>query len=188
MTAVRQGLFLLGLGFLAMLVSHAWWEGNMATHMGGQIPLLVLWGGVLTVYLRRMYPSLDAWGQRYRASLFLFALFTLGLWMVPRLLDASVHAFDMALLKWLSLTLAGTVLVLSWRHLPWLLRAVLQLEAIATLLRLGWLYLEAPQRYCVSYGLDDQRSLGILLMVYAAIYGGGMGVRALLGRPADAEK
>ena len=154
----------------------------MAKHMGLLIPLLIIWGGGVALRLRRHQPGLVEWGRRYRVSLLLFGIFTLLLWMLPRLLDASLYVRDMAVLKWLTLPLAGAALVLSWRHLPWLLRAVLHLEVIATLLRLGWLYLVAPQEYCVSYGIDDQQHLGYLLIAYAAVYGGMLGLRSLFGR------
>ena len=173
---------LLGLAYLGMLLSHAWWESGMAMHMGVLLPLLSVWGGAMVLHLRRRRAWLTQWGRRYRVSLLLFAIFTLSLWMLPRLLDASLYALDMAALKWLTLPLAGAALVLCWRALPWLLRAVLQLEAIATLLRLGWLYLVAPQTYCVSYGIDDQQRLAYLLIVYAAVYGGVLGLRVMFGR------
>lgn len=153
----------------------------MTMHMGLLIPLLIVWGGSVALRLRRQQPGLAAWGRRYRASLLLFGIFTILLWMLPRLLDASLYARDMAVLKWLTLPLAGAALVLCWRHLPWLLRAVLHLEVIATLLRLGWLYLVAPQEYCVSYGIDDQQHLGYLLIAYAAVYGGMLGLRVMFG-------
>lgn len=182
MIEAKHAALLLGIAYLGMGVSHAWWESSMSTHMGALIPLLIAWGGAVALLLRRQQPQLAAWARRYRASLFLFAFFTLSLWMLPRLLDASLYALDMALLKWLTLPLAGAALVLCWRHLPWLLRAVLHLEAIATLLRLGWLYLVAPQEYCVSYGLDDQQHLGYVLIAYAAVYGGVLGMRVMFGR------
>jgi hypothetical protein len=72
-----------------------------------------------------------------------------------------------------------------------ILRAVLHLEAIATLLRLGWLYLLAPQRYCVSYGLDEQQLLAYVLLGYGTAYAAWLGARVMLGqdhpRPAASE-
>lgn len=182
MIEAKHAALLLGIAYLGMGLSHAWWESSMTLHMGALIPLLIAWGGAVALLLRRQQAGLTAWARRYRVSLFLFAFFTLSLWMLPRLLDASLYALDMALLKWLTLPLAGAALVLCWRHLPWLLRAVLHLEAIATLLRLGWLYLVAPQEYCVSYGLDDQQHLGYVLIGYAAVYGGMLGLRVMFGR------
>jgi hypothetical protein len=156
-------------------------ESSMALHMGIQIPLLVVLGGVAGSFLRRRFPQLRVFSQRYRTSLLLVALFTFGLWMLPRLLDAALHEPVYALLKWLSLPVAGIALVLSWRHLPFVLRGVLHIEALAMLLRLGWLYLIAPQRYCVSYVIDDQVILGYLLLSYGALYALLLVIGVMLG-------
>lgn len=161
---------LLLLAILGMLALRHAFESSMALHMGVQIPLLVVLGGLTVDLLRRRYTWLLGFSQRYRTSLLLAALFIIGLWMLPRLLDAALHQPVYALLKWLSLPMAGMALVLSWRYLPFVLRGVLHIEALAMLLRLGWLYLIAPQRYCVSYLLDDQSILGYLLLSYGAVY------------------
>jgi hypothetical protein len=143
------------------------------------IPSLIIWGGCGALLLLRTRPWVSEWGLRYRYSLLWFTLFGIMLWMLPRLLDASLYVPTLSVMKWLTLPLAGIALVLCWRHLPWLLRAFLHLEAIATLLRLGWLYMAAPQEYCVSYGIDDQNRLGYLFLVYATVYGGMLGLRVM---------
>ncbi|TDX99629.1 hypothetical protein [Thiohalophilus thiocyanatoxydans] len=171
-----SGGLALGL-LLALLISRPWLEAGMAWHMGVQIPLLVVVGALLAGHWRaRLSPPGI---RRYRATLLLFALFTLALWMLPRLLDAALHQLPVELAKWFSLPLAGAALRLAWPHLPVILRGVLHLEAIATLLRLGWLYLQAPERYCVSYGIGDQQSLGYLLVIYGALYGGLLAIKIL---------
>ena len=191
MNAYRKQLFMLCLVLILMLLSRAGWQAHMVLHMAGQLPLLVILGGLFALNQRREHAGLFSWGRRYRTSLLLFALFTLSLWMLPRLLDGALHQWDIALLKWLSLPLAGAALVLCWQHLPVILRAVLHLEAIATLLRLGWLYLLAPQRYCVSYGLDEQQLLAYVLLGYGTAYAAWLGARVMLGqdhpRPAASE-
>ena len=164
-----------------LIITHHMLEASMATHMAVQIPLLVFGGALCALLLQTHAPRLKRFGQQYRISLILFVLFTLGLWMLPRLLDASLHQTNFAFLKWLSLPLAGMALILCWRHLPFVLRGILHLEALATLLRLGWLYLIAPQRYCVSYGIDNQQQLGHVLLAYATIYGVFLTARVMLG-------
>lgn len=153
-----------------MLIGRHELESSMALHMAVQIPLLAILGGVLAQVSRQRYSTLAVFGMRYRTSLLFYALFTFSLWMLPRLLDAALHEPVVAMMKWLSLPLAGMALLLSWRHLPFVLRGLLHIEALAMLLRLGWLYLIAPQRYCVSYGRDDQLLLGYVLLCYGAIY------------------
>jgi len=182
LSKMSRASLLLVLVYPGLLSSHAWWESGMTRHMGLLIPILILWGMGVSLLLLRARPSLVDWGRRYRISLLLFALFTIMLWMLPRLLDASLYQLDMASLKWLTLPLAGMALGFCWRHLPWLLRAVLQLEAIATLFRLGWLYMAAAQEYCVSYGIDDQQNLGHLLIAYATVYGSVLGLRLIFGQ------
>lgn len=164
---------------LFLLVSRPWLEAGMLWHMGLQLPLLVLLG-VLAVDSVSQSPLIGALTRRYRAALLLLALVTFGLWMLPRLLDAALHQPQVEIAKWLSLPVAGAALRLGWPQLPSVLHGVLHLEFIATLLRLGWLYLQAPERYCVSYGIADQQSLGFLLLVYAGVYGLLLGVRVLL--------
>ncbi len=174
------GLLLL-LGVL--LLTRRSWETSMTFHMAVQIPLLVLLGILLGRYLKqRCATTMFQWIRRYRATLLLLALFILGSWMVPRLLDTALHQPVIAIAKWLTLPLAGVALQLSWRQLPVVLRGVLHLEAVASLLRLGWLYLQAPDRYCVSYDLDDQQTLGYVLIIYAVLYGGLLALRVMFGQ------
>lgn len=174
------GLLLL-LGVL-LLTRHSW-ETSMTFHMAVQIPLLVLLGILLGRYSRQQCATtMFQWIRRYRATLLLLALFILGSWMVPRLLDAALHKSVIEIAKWLTLPLAGVALQLSWRQLPVVLRGVLHLEAVASLLRLGWLYLQAPDRYCVSYDLDDQQTLGYMLIIYAILYSGLLALRVMFGQ------
>ncbi len=177
----KSKLTLLCTVFAALWFAQHWMQASMVLHMAVQIPALVVLGGMLSVLLQQQHVRLTHWGKHYRTSLLLFALFTVGLWMLPRLLDNALHDPIVALLKWLSLPLAGMALMLSWRHLPFVLRGVLHLEALATLLRLGWLYLIAPQRYCVSYLLDEQQRLGYVLLGYGAAYAILIAVRVLFG-------
>lgn len=169
-------LFLLMIGFRQRL------ESSMTSHMGLQIPLLVILGGFFISVLIDFYPRLTKIGKQYRTSLLLFAFFTISIWMLPRMLDASLHESNIAIIKWLSLFLAGITLVLCWKHLPFILRGVLHIELLATLLRLGWLYLIAPQRYCVSYLIDDQKILGYLFLSYGVIYGLWLGFNIMFGK------
>lgn len=165
-----------------MLLARRSWEASMTFHMALQIPLLVLLGILLGRHLKQRYATGLWWIRRYRATLLLLALFILGSWMVPRLLDAALHRPAIAFAKWITLPLAGMALTLCWRQLPVVLRGMLHLEAVATLLRLGWLYLQAPERYCVSYDLNDQQTLGYLLIIYAVVYGGLLALKVMFGQ------
>lgn len=182
MMQYKTKLILLTLYVVAMFYFRHWLTASMTLHMAVQIPMFVVLGIFLVLILQQRYSRLKYFGQRYRYSLLLFTLFTFGLWMLPRLLDASLHYADIAVMKWLTLPLAGMALVLSWQHLPFVLRGILHLEALATLLRLGWLYLIAPQRYCVSYVLDDQTRLGYVLLGYGIMYGILLAANIMFGR------
>jgi len=184
---IKRVSVLLAMVYACLLLARAWLESSMTMHMGVLIPALLIWGGCGSLSLLRARPWVTEWARYYRYSLLCFALFGMLLWMLPRLLDASLYEPLPSVLKWISLPLAGMALVLCWTHLPWLLRAVLQLEAIASLLRLGWLYMAAAQEYCVSYGIDDQQHLGYLLIVYAMAYGGVIGLRLMFGTRNNAD-
>lgn len=151
----------------------------MVTHMAVQLPLLLIVGGYAMVMLQQSYPRLTKTARRYRSPLLLLALFTLAIWMLPYLLDLALHRAEVEIIKWLSLPLAGMALVMSWQHLPVVLRGVLHVEAIATLLRLGWLYLIAPERYCVNYLIGDQVLLGYLLLCYGMLYALYLGYKVM---------
>jgi len=49
-----------------------------------------------------------------------------------------------------------------------IVRGVFVVECIATLFRLGWLYLISPERLCNLYLLEDQQQLGQWLMLIGA--------------------
>jgi hypothetical protein len=149
--------------------------------MAIQIPSLIFIGVLAGKILQANYPKLISFSKQYRVSLLLYLIFTLVIWMLPLTLDLALHRLDVTIIKWLSLPLAGMALVISWPHLPFVLRGVLHVEAIATLLRLGWLYLIAPERYCVSYLIGDQVILGYTLLLYGFIYMFYLGFIMLFG-------
>ena len=152
----------------------AFFQQRMSTHMLIQMPLLValgIWGGRIwrrqaiaegrTVHMIRVY----------RASGILLAIFSLMTWMIPRMLDWAVESASVDALKVFSLVcFAGIPLGLCWPEIGGAVRGVVHLEALATLARMGWIYLETPQRLCSRYGLDEQRLTGQLLLILALIY------------------
>lgn len=162
-------------GLLAVLL---WLPGlggtlkhSMLTHMGVQVSLLVVAGHGLGRAWLAHHPEHMQAVRPYRWALLLMAVFTLMVWMVPRLLDLAVDRPEIDLVKALSLVLcAGLPLAWAWPQLPAVAQGVLHLEALATLWRMGWLYLDSPSRLCVRYGLADQHSLGRGLMAAGAVY------------------
>lgn len=142
----------------------------MVLHMLFQIPLLVLAGWILTTALPRRFCKAVAPWNAYGISGILLASLTGSVWMLPRMLDAAVDDFSIALVKWISVPfLIGMPLALSWPRAGFVVRGVFLLELIATAFRLGWLYLVSPVRLCNSYLLDDQQRLGWLLLAIGVV-------------------
>jgi hypothetical protein len=162
---------LLLLVLLAPPVKHTM-ERTMTMQMLIQIPLLVIVGLLLTRALpARASSVIDDWNYRGISGLVLVT-FTSAFWMLPSALDAALSSPQVAIAKYLSVPLLiGLPLALSWSRMSFIVKGMLLLECIATLFRLGWLYLIWPERLCNVYLLDDQRRLGqLLLLIGAALF------------------
>lgn len=142
----------------------------MTAQMLVQLPLLAGVGYLLGLALPvRVAASLASWNHRGVTGFVLASLASV-FWMLPRLLDASVTEPAVAAIKFLSLPLlVGLPLAQSWPRSSFVVRGVFLLELIATLFRLGWLYLVSPVRLCNNYLLDDQQRLGQILIALGAI-------------------
>lgn len=159
-----------------------WLKSSMLTHMLIQIPAFVVCGHAAGRRLRRRHPQLALRSHLYRWPLLLCAAFTLMAWMLPRLLDLAVESPAVDGAKLLSLTLlAGMPLGLAWSCFGPVVRALVHVEALATLWRLGWLYIDSPARLCTQYGLDDQNRLGLWMLGLGAVYALWLAVKALSG-------
>lgn len=164
-----------------------WLESSMPWHMLVHIPLYVLLGGWLSHRAWQRWPHAMAHLAPLRLALLVLAITTLALWMIPRMLDLAVEHLWVDGLKALSLALfGGAALGTAWRHLGPVARGLLHVEALASLLRLGWLYLESPVRLCSRYGLSDQQTLGRLLLALGAGYALWLAWQGLCGRPGSA--
>ncbi len=161
-------------------------ESSMSAHMLLQLPLLVAIGALLA---RGARPGPARWRAiadgvlRGGVAGLLFAAFVLTLWMLPRLLDAAVLDARFEIAKFIALPAAGAALALSWPRTPPLLRLLVHVEAIATLLRFGWGYLEAPTRLCAVYLPNEQVRVGQALLVAGAAYALLASWRMLFGTP-----
>lgn len=138
-----------------------WLEVSLATHVLVEIPLLVAVGFVLgrsiEPRLRKVLGPLNGGG----IPGILMVSFALAFWMIPRWLDASLQASEVAAAKYISLVaLAGMPLAWSWYRLHPIARGLVKIEFLAMCFRLGWLYLISPDRLCNSYLIDDQVLLG----------------------------
>jgi hypothetical protein len=153
-------------------------ESSMVTHMLVQLPLLALLGFALgrTVLLPNASQGGSRWLQAIQsynaggATGLIAASFVMLLWMLPRCLDLARLDPSIDALKFVSVPAAGFAVALSWPLLPRIARAVVHLEAIATLLRFGWGYLAAEERLCLAYLAGDQQRTGELLLWAGALY------------------
>lgn len=161
----------------------SWLTRTMTAHMLVQIPLLVLIGILLGRLLAsKMQGRWIEAVRPYRWALLLLAGAALMVWMIPRMLDLAVQNWAVNAAKAGSLTLVtGLALSLAWQTSGPVVRGLLHAEALATLWRLGWLYLESPTRLCLQYGQDDQARLGAALLAAGALYAVWLAARALCG-------
>lgn len=167
------GAALLFLMLLAPPVKHAL-EERMTTQMLVQIPLLVVVGFLIARLLPiRVTAVIDDWNCRGITGLVL-ATMTSMFWMLPRMLDGAVTDSLVAAAKYASAPLLiGLPLALSWPRMGFIVRGVFLVEGVATLFRLGWLYVISPERLCNLYLIEDQQRLGhCLLLIGIALFVG----------------
>lgn len=146
-----------------------WLEQSMLRHVLIQLPLLVFLGYQLGKTRYFNLKIIDQINEKGVAGIILVIFISLY-WMLPRALDASLADPAMALAKYLSLPLLiGLPLALSWNKLHPIFRAVVHIELLAMLFRLGWLYLVSPVRLCNAYQLGEQVLLGKYLLFIAVI-------------------
>ncbi|MCG3144714.1 MAG: hypothetical protein HONDAALG_02167 [Gammaproteobacteria bacterium] len=177
---------LAGAGLLAVLlappVRHAL-EASMTAQMLVQIPLLAVAGVLLSRSLPgRLIAAIEPW-NRHGLSTLVLAMFASAFWMLPRALDAAATETLVAAAKYASLPLlVGLPLAIAWPRMGFIVKGVFLLECLATLFRLGWLYLASPERLCNSYLLDDQQLLGRCLLVLGTALTLAIAGRLLWGR------
>lgn len=146
-------------------------EASMTRHMLLQYPLLLAGGALAAGGLSAgARAAIARWNALGIAGLVVCAL-VLTLGMIPRVLDLALADARMDAIKAASLVLAGAALRCSWRPAGRIVQGfflgnVLPMTAIA-----GLLIQDAPLRVCNAYRLDEQQSLGTLLVWAAALAG-----------------
>lgn len=142
-----------------------WLEQTMFTHVLIELPLLVILGILLGLQFNvASLPWINAinlggfWGL-------IAATFLLAFWMIPRWLDFSLTSPAVAYAKYGSMLIIGLLLVASWSKAHVITRAVVKIEFLTMLYRLGWIYLISPDRLCNNYLLSDQIWLGRGLLI-----------------------
>lgn len=158
-------------------------EASMTAQMLIQIPLLVVIGWMLSEAIpSRLRVTLAEWNLGGITG-GLIATVGMAYWMLPRALDASVMEPLVSIAKYLSIPLlVGLPLALSWPRMSFVVRGVILMEFIATLFRLGWLYLESPVRLCSNYLLNDQQRVGQAMLVVGGVLSAWSAWKLLWGR------
>ncbi len=157
-------------------------ESRMLLHMMFEFPLLMISGWASHQALARIGPFAPVrvlafidWQGWTGAT---FVLEMAMVWMIPSALDAALLSAPIAAVKFASWWLAGAVLAGSWRR--WSPELLLFVAGNLTwmMATAGTLYIDAPQRLCASYLLNEQRHTGIALISAALAIGVLATVRA----------
>jgi hypothetical protein len=158
-------------------------EATMTLQMLVQIPLLVVVGWLLGHAIpHRIAAVIARWNGGGIPGL-LLATFAGMVWMLPRMMDASLDDGWFAVAKFVSVPLLiGVPVALSWPRAGFVVRGVFLLELIATAFRLGWLYLISPVRLCSNYLLSDQQQLGKYLFAIGIATGLVLAWKLMWGR------
>ena len=146
-------------------------EATMTLQMLVQIPQLAFAGWCMALFMpRRWIDAAAVWNRGGVTGLVLASLAAI-VWMLPRMLDATLDAPSVEVAKFVSVPLlVGAALTISWPRAGFVVRGVFLVEVIAMAFRLGWLYLVSPVRLCSNYLLSDQQLLGrIMLAIGVAI-------------------
>ncbi len=141
-------------------------EATMTAQMLLLMPLLFVAGALLRAALpARIVPRSAAWDYRGITGLVLASVASV-FWLLPRLLDSAVSQPAVDAARYVSIPLLiGLPFSVSWPRASFIVRGVFLLECVATLFRMGWLYLIWPHRLCNNYLLDDQQRLGQYLVL-----------------------
>ena len=144
-------------------------EGQLATHVLVQMPLLVFAGWHCgQVYSRSLERPMQYWNAGGVPGL-LLVMFVLLFWMLPRSVDGAAAQVGFEIGKFISLPLAGGVLALSFPRAPILIRGAIKANVVSMCVVLAWLYSVAPIRLCTSYLASEQLQLGRAFALCAAM-------------------
>ena len=176
-----EKLLLAALIILALPPIQHFLEQSMVTHMLVQLPALTVIGWMLGRALPENWSNKIAPWNRWGITGMTFVVIMMAYWMLPRALDAAVSEWHIELAKFISVPAMGIALGISWPQLNPIAQGVLKLEFWATFMRLGWLYLDLPDRLCANYLLSDQRIMGQLLLLIGSAWAIAWMLRVMFG-------
>lgn len=159
----------LGIAILALPPVRRGLEASMTLHMLVQFPLLVAAGAVLAGALPvRWRARAQAWNSHGITGLVAAAL-VLMLLMIPLLLDWAVADGQADTAKFAALVACGAALRLSWQRAGLLVQAFFLGNVLPMTAAIGQVYMDSPLRLCNAYLLEDQKRLGLGLIVLAVL-------------------
>lgn len=136
-------------------------EQSMVGHILIEYPLLILSGVLIGIHINHHAKRAINFFNLGGIPGIILASFSLAFWMIPRWMDASLNDPKIAIMKYCCLIfLVGIPIALSWSRLHFITKAVVKIEFLTMLLRLGWIYMISPIRLCNNYLLDQQTFLG----------------------------
>lgn len=170
---------------LALPPMRTFFEASMAWLMLGLMPCLFAAGALAPGMLsaRRQVEMVPRM-RPYSLALGVAATLAYGIWMLPIAVDISRMSLPMGLARDASMVLAGLAASVGLRVAPWPLVLFFGGNMVWMALTFGMLFIDSPNRLCASYLLGDQRLAGAGLVVYAAVIGSWLLIRA--ARQADA--
>lgn len=177
----REWLLLAAFVALALPPLRQFLEQSMVTHMLVQIPILAIIGWMIGKSLSENWKNKIASWNRWGITGMALAIVIMAYWMLPRALDAAISEWYFELIKFITIPVMGMSLSLSWPLLHPVAQGVFKLEFWATFMRLGWLYLDLPDRLCANYLLSDQRILGQLLLLGGSAWAIAWTLRIMFG-------
>ncbi|SFU28490.1 hypothetical protein SAMN05216339_101142 [Nitrosomonas eutropha] len=179
--AKQAWLLLAALVILALPPMQRFLEQSMVMHMLVQIPALVIIGWITGKILPENWKDNIAPWNRWGITGIALAIIIMTYWMLPRVQDAAISEWPVELTKFITVPIMGMALGISWPQLNPIAQGVLKLEFWATFMRLGWLYLDLPDRLCANYLLSDQRVFGQLLLLAGSIWAVAWTLRIMFG-------
>ncbi|WP_454840363.1 MULTISPECIES: hypothetical protein [Pseudomonas] len=153
----------------ALALFQPWLEASMARHMGLELPLLFIVGWfTANVAGDRLVRLLEPWNLAGVPAL-TFSMLAMSVWMVPSALDFAVLSPVVAMVKVISMLLAGIMAGASWRTAGIVIQAFFIMNWFWTTFVVGLLYKDAPQQLCSVYLADEQSHAGMAMMAWAVL-------------------
>lgn len=142
-------------------------ERDMAVHMLVEFPLLVAAGAAASRWVPEAPARVARLGDWKGITTLLAFTLVSAFWTIPAALDAAVLDPRIAVAKYASWWLVGLALPQALRAAPPAIILFFAGNWVWMSATAGLLYVDAPQRLCLSYMEDSQRHAGAGLLVAA---------------------